>query len=166
MLSHIFHWFHIVSVVAWIGGIIYILAVLLPNMPKVALRDRANFVPPLLRRFLVVVWTSVTLILATGFWRIFAVWNAEQAAFWGTPLGRILMEKLTLVTAILVVVGLVTFRVVPRAIAHVATHRNDPPDAYACKQCATVIGGMKRHLQVGLVFALLIIFWAVRLRGG
>jgi uncharacterized membrane protein len=166
LLSHLFLWLHILGVVAWIGGIIYVLVVLMPAVPKIALRDRANFVPLILRRFLAVVWTSVGLILVTGLYRIFWVWDAAQSSFWGTPVGRVLMEKLTLFGVILVVVGLVTFRAVPRAIAHVATHQGDAPDAYACKECATVVGSLKRHLQVGLAVALLIIFWAVRLRGG
>lgn len=163
-IDQLFLWSHILGVVAWIGGIAYVLFVLMPAVPKIALRDRANFIPIILRRFLALVWTSVAVILLSGTYRIFWVWNASQAEFWGSPVGRILMEKLTLVAVILVVVSLVTFRAVPRALTHVATHQKDAPDAYACQQCATVVGSLKRHLQVGLAVALLIIFWAVRLR--
>ncbi len=164
-VSRIMLWAHIVSVVTWIGGISYILFVLLPAMPNVALRDRARYVPVLLRRFLWVVWVSVVAIFVTGLYRIFFVWNAAEAAFWGTPQGRTLVEKLGLVGAILVVVLLVTFRVVPGAIAHVATHADDPADAYKCPQCLKVIGGMKRHLQVGFAIGLVIILYGVMLRG-
>ncbi len=159
----LFLWLHVLGVVAWIGGIIYILAVLLPNMPKVALRDRANFVPPLLRRFLAVVWTSVVIILVTGFYRIFVLWNAASPEFWTTPNGRLLMEKLGLVVLILGVVLSITFRAVPAAISHVGSHAADSPDAYKCPQCAKYIGAIKLHLQIGLGLALVIILWGVRL---
>lgn len=165
ILSQALLWAHIVSVVAWIGGIIYVLTVLMPAMPKIALRDRANFVPLTLNRFLTVVWVSVGVILVTGTYRIFFVWDAATGEFWRTPTGRILMEKLGMVVGILAVVLSVTYQAVPRAKAHVATHKSDAADAYACKECATVVGGLKRRLQIGLAFALVIIFWAVRLRG-
>ena len=165
MLLSFLLWLHLLGVVAWIGGIAYILLVLMPAMPKIALRDRANFVPLTLRRFLRVVWIAVTVILVTGLCRAFTIWPAGEASFWTTPLGRILGEKLGMVVLILGVVLSVTLRAVPRAIAHVATHKDDPADAYACKQCATIIGSLKRHLQIGLAIALVIIFWAVRLRG-
>lgn len=165
LLSQALLWAHIVSVVAWIGGIVYVLFVLMPGMPAIALRDRARFVPLILTRFLWVVWAAFGIILATGLYRIFFVWDAATGAFWTSDLGRVLGEKLVMVVAILAVVLSVTFQAVPRAKAHVATHAHDAPDAYACKECATVIGGLKRRLQIGLVFALFIIFWAVRLRG-
>lgn len=164
-LSQALLWAHIVSVVAWIGGIVYVLVVLMPAMPKIALRDRANFVPLILTRFLWVVWVAYGVILVTGTYRIFFVWDASTGAFWASPLGRVLMEKLGLVAGITAVVLSVTYQAVPRAKAHVATHKADAPDAYACKECATVIGALKRRLQIGLAFALVIIFWAVRLRG-
>jgi len=60
---------------------------------------------------------------------------------------------------------LLTVQVVPRAIRHVHTHGDDPAEAYRCAQCATVVGGMRRRLQLALILALAIIYLAVMLRG-
>jgi uncharacterized membrane protein len=159
----VFHWFHLLAVVAWIGGIIYVLTILLPAMPQVALRDRANFVPLLLRRFLALVWISIGAILLTGLYHIFFVWDATAPGFFGSPLGRTLIEKWVLAAALIGVAAKITLQVAPRAIAHVHTHRDDAPDAYKCPQCLKVIGGLKRHLQVALGIAALTILWATRL---
>lgn len=159
------HWAHLVAVVSWIGGIVYLLTVLLPAMPKLALRDRANFVPIILGRFIRLVWISIATLVASGLYRMFAVWNVGEATFWSLPQGQILTTKLVLAAALIGVALSVTFNVVPKTVAHVSTHKNDSPDAYACLQCAQVMGGMKRHLKTALALALVIIFLAAKLRG-
>lgn len=158
-----FHWIHLLGVVAWIGGIVYILGVLLPAMPHVALRDRATFVPLLLRRFLVVVWISIGAIVLTGLYRIFFVWDVTAPGFFASWPGRTLAEKLVLVGALIGIAAKITFLVVPQAIEHVRTHKNDSPDDYKCPQCLQVIGRLKRHLQFALAIALVTILWAARL---
>lgn len=164
-MSSLLHAAHIWAEVAWIGGIFYILFVLFPAMPRVALRDRAHFVPVLLRRFLRVVWASFFTLLLTGLYRSFWVFDGLSTTFWtSTPQGRLLAIKLGFVAALLGLAIAVTFRVVPSAITHLATHQEDPPDRYTCPQCATILGGMRRHLQFALILATAIIIFAVRIR--
>lgn len=159
------YFLHIVAVVFWIGGIAYILTVLMPAVPNLSLRDRAGFMPILLRRFLVVVWTAIMILLLTGLHRVFFVWDITHSGFFATPIGYTLAAKLVLVALLIGIALLVTLRTVPRAVSHVLTHTGAAPDEYKCMQCKQIVGGMRRQLQVALVLGLLIIYAAVELRG-
>ena len=121
--------------------------------------------PLILRRFLVIVWTAIGLLILSGLYRMFFVWDVTQAGFFATPFGYTLTVKLVLVAVLIAVAGVVTFRAVPRAKAHVTTHHSDPPEAYKCAQCGDIVGGLRRLLQIALVVALAIIYAAVELRG-
>ena len=165
LINNMMNFIHVAAVVFWIGGISYILFVLMPAVPNVALRDRARFSPVILLRFLVVVWVSAGLLVITGLHRIFAVWNVTEASFWGTALGGTLAAKLVLVAVLIGIAGVVTFQTVPRARAHVKTHEGEACDAYQCGQCKRIVGGMRRILYLGLAVALVIIYLATRLGG-
>ncbi len=165
LVNSILYFLHVVAVVFWIGGIGYILFVLMPAMPRVSLHDRATFMPALLRRFLVVVWTAIGLLILTGLYRMFFVWDITQPGFFSGPLGYSLTAKLILAAALFAIALLVSFRTVPRATTHVSTHLQDSCDTYKCAQCGEIIGGMRRVLQAALVVALAVIYAAVELRG-
>jgi uncharacterized membrane protein len=165
ILNSILYFLHVLAVVFWIGGIGYILFVLMPAVPHIALRDRARFMPLILRRFLVIVWTAIGVLILSGLYRMFFVWDVTQAGFFTTPTGYTLTIKLVLVAVLIAVAGVVTFQAVPRARAHVTTHHGDPPEAYTCAQCGDIVGGLRRLLQIALLVALTTIYAAVELRG-
>lgn len=165
LVNSILYFLHVVAVVFWIGGIGYILFVLMPAMPRVSLHDRASFMPVILRRFLVVVWTAIGVLVLTGLYRMFFVWDVTQPGFFAAPMGHSLAAKLVLVAILFAIALLVTFRTVPRATAHVSTHIHDSCNAYKCAQCGEIVGGMRRVLQAALVVALAAIYTAVELRG-
>ena len=166
MLSLFLHWLHLLGVVFWIGGVGYIVFVLLPNMPTIALRDRAKLVPKLLKRFLKIVWISIAVIVLTGLYRVFFVMKIttiEQLIF--TRYGNILGIKILLVIALITVALSVTLRVYRRTVSHVITHSNDSPDSYSCPACKNIVGSIQLHLETGLALAFIIIFLAAMLRG-
>ena len=166
MLSLFLHWLHLLGVVFWIGGIGYIIFVLLPNMSTIALRDRAKLVPRILKRFLKVVWISIFIIVLSGLYRVIFVMRIttiEQLIF--TRYGNILGIKILLVIALITVALSVTLRVYRRTVSHVTTHNNDSPDSYSCPLCKNIIGSMQLHLETGLALAFIIIFLAAMLRG-
>lgn len=165
LINSIMYFLHVVAVVFWIGGIGYILYVLMPAMPQVSLRDRSRFMPLVLNRFLVVVWSAIGVLVISGLYRIFLVWDVTQAGFFATRVGYVLAAKLVLIVLLIGIAIVVTSRVVPRARTHVATHHEDPPNAYKCPQCGDIVGGMRRMLQAALVVALVIIYAAIELRG-
>lgn len=159
------YFLHLVAAVFWIGGIGYILFVLMPAVTTVALRDRARFMPIVLRRYLVVVWISIAVLAGTGLYRMFMVWDAAASGFWATGLGHTLAGKLVLVVVLIGIAVRLTADTVPQAIRHVHTHLGEPAEAYRCAQCATLMGGMRRRLQLALLIGLAIIYLAVMLRG-
>lgn len=161
----ILYFLHVVAVVFWIGGIAYIVTVLMPAVPNIALRDRTAFMPVILRRFLVVVWTAIAILLLTGLHRVFFVWDITRSGFFATPIGHTLAIKLVLVAVLIGIALLVTLRTVPRAISHVLTHEGADPDEYKCMQCKEIVGGMRRQLQAALAVGLVIIYAGVELRG-
>ena len=166
MLSLILHWIHLISVVLWIGGVGYVLFVLLGNMRFISLRDRAKFVPRILKRFLTIVWISISAIIISGLYRVVFVMritNVEQLVF--TRYGNILGLKIILVAALVIVALRVTTGVYPKTVQHVATHIDDKPDEYACGKCSSIVGSMRNHLEAGFLLALIIIFLAAMLRG-
>lgn len=165
LINSILYFLHVVAVVFWIGGIGYILFVLMPAMPQVSLRDRSRFMPLVLNRFLVVIWTSIGILVISGLYRIFMVWDVTQAGFFTSRVGHVLAAKLVLIVLLIGIALVVTLRTMPRARTHVATHHEDPPDAYKCAQCRNIVGGMRRMLQTALVVALVIIYAAIELRG-
>ncbi|GBC69326.1 hypothetical protein HRbin01_01024 [archaeon HR01] len=160
------HWMHLLGVVFWIGGVAYILLVLMAGLPHVALRDRARMMPILLRRFLYLVWVSVAVVAATGLYRVvFVMGITDVAALTMTRYGNLLLAKLVLVAALLAVASSVTLRVYPRTVRHLQTHLEEPADSYRCTSCRMITGSIKLHLETGLVLAAVIIFAAALLRG-
>lgn len=156
---------HVFAAVAWIGGLVFALAVLLPATPTIALRDRPRFMPLIFKRFLHIVWGSAGLLLITGLWRVLAHWPGMTAAFWSSRIGILVGLKLVVFAAILAVAGSVTWRVRPRIMAHLPSHAGDPPDAYQCPQCGSLVGGLRRHFQVGLLLGLVLLLLGVWLSG-
>ena len=166
MLSLVLHWIHLLSVVFWIGGVAYLLLVLLPNLRLIALRDRAKLVPELFRRFMVVIWVSIALITVSGLYRVFFVLGFDSLNdLTASYYGNVLLIKLLLVAALFGVALSVTFRVRPSVVSHVKTHLNDPPESYACAMCKSVAGPLRAHLALGLALASVIILLAALLRG-
>ena len=165
MLSVVFYWLHIIGVVFWIGGVAYIVLVLSPSLGLISLRDRARFVPKILRRFLVVVWISIAIIVASGIYRlVFVMGMRSLEPLFFTVYGNILSIKLLLVSALIGIAASISLRVYPRTVAHVSMHADEGPEVYACPACRTVAGSISRHVTLGLLLALAIIFLAVMLR--
>ncbi|HIQ29901.1 MAG TPA: hypothetical protein EYH45_04985 [Candidatus Caldiarchaeum subterraneum] len=166
MLSLVLHWIHLLSVVLWIGGVGYILFVLLGNMRFISLRDRARFVPRILKRFLVIVWLSIAAIIISGLYRVIFVMHitsVEQLIF--TRYGNILGLKIILVVALITVALRITTKVYNRTVHHVAKHVDDEPNSYTCAECGSIVGSIRNHLEVGFLLSVVIIFLAAMLRG-
>jgi putative copper export protein len=160
------HWLHLLGVVFWIGGIGYILFVLMSGIPMTSLRDRARMMPILLKRFLAIVWISIAVIVASGLFRVFYVMGMTTLdPFILSSYGNLLLLKIILVIALIGVASSVTLRQYPRTLKHLTTHLNDPPESYRCQQCGSIVGGLRNHLDIGLALALVIIFLAAMLRG-
>ncbi|MEM1946478.1 MAG: CopD family protein [Candidatus Caldarchaeum sp.] len=166
MLSTLFHAAHVFAVVLWIGGVGYSLMVLLPSLSTVSLRDRARFVPKVLKRFLTIVWLSIAVVSLSGLYRMVAVMNITALPqLSSSHYGQLLSVKLVFVIFLLAVALSVTLRVYPKVTNHVRQHLDESPDVYRCPVCREISGLMRVHLMAGLSMAAAIILLAAFLRG-
>jgi putative copper export protein len=96
------HWLHLTAAIVWVGGTLFTSLVVQPVL-RAELSDDRRFVvyAGIGRRLSVVQWTTWSVLLATGLWKLWGV-RATPEVFHG-PFGRILGVKLALVA---VMVGL------------------------------------------------------------
>ncbi|MGA7671340.1 MAG: DUF4149 domain-containing protein [Nitrolancea sp.] len=112
-------WIHLISAIVWIGGQLFILIVLLPIMRTALPRnERILLFAQVGRRYAVVSWIALALLVATGFL------NGERRGIaWerlpDSNYGRILLAKLILV-AIVITITLIHALYYGRRITEIA----------------------------------------------
>ncbi|HEU4618328.1 MAG TPA: DUF4149 domain-containing protein [Gammaproteobacteria bacterium] len=147
--------FHILAAVIWIGGAIFLAAVLVPVLRDPALRPHA---PELIRRagvrFRNLGWACLLILVATGAVNL-GRWGVDwprftSAALWSTAWGRILALKLGLVVVVLALSAMHDFVVGPRARARM---RQAPGsrEAMRLRRCAGWMGRLNVLLGVVIV---------------
>lgn len=108
---------HIVSAIAWVGGMLCFALVVVPVARRLPPRERGTLVGAMGRRFRTVGWVCIALLIATGLinsgyrgvtWA--AVWTGD---LFGSPFGRLLAAKLILVAVMLVLSAVHDFVVGP-----------------------------------------------------
>jgi uncharacterized membrane protein len=113
-------WLHIMAVVVWVGGTIFLVIVLVPATRRPEFR---GFASALIRfaglRFRWVGWVCFFTFVFTGIVNLAArgigLRELQDAAFWQGSFGRTLTIKLMLVAAILVISAFHDFSLGPRA---------------------------------------------------
>ncbi|MEZ4521628.1 MAG: DUF4149 domain-containing protein [Thermomicrobiales bacterium] len=99
-------WLHLLAAITWIGGMLFILLVLLPVVrPALAANDRALLVGRVGTRYGVISFVALVILLVTGYLngeRRSVDWTDLTATVYGTRL----LVKLVLVAIIIVVTGL------------------------------------------------------------
>jgi len=71
---------HVLSAVAWVGGMIFVLFVLRPGLKDLEPPLRLSFFSGVLKRFFVIVWLAVVLILVSGYWLVFNLFGGFSQA--------------------------------------------------------------------------------------
>ncbi|MDR5694028.1 MAG: DUF4149 domain-containing protein [Armatimonadota bacterium] len=113
-------WLHILAAATWIGGMIFVAAVLIP----VTRRSEYRAVAPSLVhwtgvRFRLVGWHALGLLLLSGVFNLayrgFRWSDLWTGRLWGSSFGQVLGVKLVLVALILLVSALHDFVIGPRA---------------------------------------------------
>ena len=96
-------WVHLVAAIAWVGGQLFLVLVLLPVLRRaLPPAQRTPIVAQLGQRFAVVSWISLGLLLVTGFLngeRRGVAWESLPAA--QSTYGQVLFAKLCLVAAVI-----------------------------------------------------------------
>jgi uncharacterized membrane protein len=157
-------WLHIMAAIIWIGGMIFLVIVLVPAIRRPEFGAvAAALVRCSGRRFRWVGWICLGVLIVTGsvnlalrgvgwveFWRL---------EFWQGPFGGILVLKLFLVAAILAISALHDFSVGPRASD---AWQADPAGAKALQLRRQAV----RLGRISLILALAVILLGIMLVRG
>lgn len=113
-------WLHILAATAWIGGMIFLVAVIVPILRRPETRDHASELMQLAgRRFRVVGWVAFATLLVTGVLNVIHRGYEPTHFFTGEVFqgswGRTLAHKLGIVALVLVMSALHDFWIGPKA---------------------------------------------------
>jgi uncharacterized membrane protein len=155
---------HIVAAAAWLGGMLFLVLVLVPALRTPALAAHATAaIRAVGERYRTVGWATLLVLVATGVanaaLRAGSLASLSDRAWWATPFGRLLALKLALVALVLVLSALHDFAIGPRAGRLMA----EAPDA---TRTARWRGAARWMGRVNLLLALAIVALAVRLVRG
>ncbi len=124
-------WLHIVAAAAWVGGMIFFAAVVVPVVRHPDYRAKAgDLVHRTGVRYRVLGWASLATLLVTGTYLLMnrgvGLTELTSAAFYGTSFGKTVAAKLLLVGAILVATVVHDISMGPRATRLLRERPNDP----------------------------------------
>lgn len=147
-------WLHIIAAAVWFGGAVFLAAVAVPAARSAVFQDRGLvFVHRAARRFLVIGWGCLGLLIITGLFNLFFHIGADRCAlaradFWTSSYGKVLAGKLMLVGGILILSALHDFVLGPQA-AKAFEGAPDSVKAKRWRRIARWIGRM--NLCLGLL---------------
>jgi len=101
---------HLVATATWIGGMLFMKLVLIPAQEAIEPGQRGRLMGVAAKRFTAVAWTSVVVLLVTGFLKTPALFLLDTTTSYGT----ILLAKHAIVAAMIVVGLVITLVVAPR----------------------------------------------------
>lgn len=154
-------WLHILAAIAWIGGAIFLAAVIVPCVRRPELREHAALLIQITgRRFKYLGWGCLLILVVTGITNLTfkglgpALHTSE---FWTGPFGSLLAHKISLVLLILVLSAAHDFYIGPRAAE---SWRTDPDSARTkrLRKAASWMGRINLLLAL-VVVALGIMLW-------
>ena len=101
---------HLLATVAWIGGMIFMKAILVPSLAVLEPPQRGRLMGSVAKRFTALAWTSVALLALTG------LVKAPEGLLGDTTtdVGLLLTVKLALFAGMIVVGLVITFGVAPK----------------------------------------------------
>lgn len=112
-LKHIIvHFIHLLSSIIWIGGVFYTIVVLMKSIKIIEPSERGKLLGAVGKRFLIISWTCVILILVSGF-----IMTSGAVIFdFQTDETSVLNVKI-LIFFVMVIIGLImTFVIMPKMI--------------------------------------------------
>lgn len=126
---------HILGAMVWVGGMLFLSLVAVPVARRLPPPERARLLDAIGRRFRVVGWSCVALLIATGivnsYYRGVTWGDFASGAILDTTFGRLYCLKLASVAAMLAITALHDFVIGPRstrALAETAAERQLTPN--------------------------------------
>ncbi len=149
-------WIHILAASIWLGGMAFLVLVLVPWLRRTPGAPAGTLLSETGRRFRSVGWVCFALLLVTGSFNLsmrgVTLASLSSAVFWATPFGRILLTKLVAFSLVLGVSAIHDFVLGPRATALIARHPRSR-EAAASRRHAALLGRVNAILALVLVAA-------------
>lgn len=93
-MSTIFQWIHVGAAVVGVGGMGFLIFVLLPSLGVLSGEQRDQLVRETMGRFRWVSWTVIALLLVSGLYNVSLVWEAPWGTYWGLLTFKIILALL------------------------------------------------------------------------
>jgi copper resistance protein D len=144
-------WLHLLAAMAWVGGMIFLVAVVVPLLRKPDMRERAAELMRLSgTRFRVVGWVSLVTLVATGVFNVMHRGYPFSAFFTGElyqgQWGHTLAHKLGLVGVVLLMSVVHDFWIGPTAVSDTDAERRE-----RFRKLASVFGRVTFALALAIV---------------
>jgi putative copper resistance protein D len=145
-------WLHILAAVTWIGGMFFLVLVVVPWMRRGNREQGARILRETGERFRAVGWVAFAILLVTGTYNLWArgvrLGDLVNPAWLASPFGHAVVVKLALFAVVLVVSAIHDFRIGPRATVAVETGE---PGAERLRRWASIMGRGNALVALALV---------------
>lgn len=140
---------HILAGVTWVGGIIYMVLVLLPSLRALEPASAGVLMGGLSRRFTKVAWTSIILLILTGVIRI------EPGALFdfSSQYGTFLTIKLGSALIMILIALYITFSLFPKVGKLAPAPGEEPSEEFIILQ-----GRLPMLVKINVLLGILVIF--------
>lgn len=150
-------WIHIIAATIWIGGMLFLVLVVVPWLRSGARMDAARFLRETGERFRNVGWACFVVLLVTG---TFNLWvrgvrlsDFVRSEWLQSPFGKTVLVKLGAFALVLLVSAIHDFYVGPRATQAIAAAGRDSSQAQVERRRASLLGRINVLLALVLVVA-------------
>lgn len=154
MVDYIVNALHLLATVIWIGGMAYTAVVLMPAAQALDPGPRGQLMGAVAKRFSIVAWSSILLLLITGLIKTPAEMLLDTASTYGV----VLTVKHALVLIMIIIGSVITFSVVPktRSLAPAPGERPAPAFVKAQQQ-------LKMLATTNLILGIIVLLCVVQL---
>lgn len=147
-------WVHVLAATTWIGGMLFLVLVVVPWLRAGNRADAGVFLRETGQRFRAVGWACFVILLATGTFNLYVrgvrLGDFSRAEWLASPFGRSVLLKLGLFTVVLGVSAAHDFVVGPRASAAIESAPGSP-EAARRRRHAALLGRANVLLALALV---------------
>ncbi len=140
--------------------------ILTPNLKRVDLTNRSKLMGQVMPSFLKLVWISMVIIGGTGLYRVvFVNQMIKLSDFTATNYGLALIAKMSIVVAMIAIAAIITLRLAPKIVSHLAIHVQGEPMQQSCSICASMLKRTRLLMIAIFVMSFVVILIAAFLRG-
>jgi uncharacterized membrane protein len=147
-------WLHILAAATWIGGMLFVVLVVVPSLRKGDRAAAAKLLGDTGKRFRTVGWTCFAILFVTGCINLWArgvtLHDFIDPAWLTAPFGRAVVVKLSIFAVVLVLSLVHDYSIGPRAVA--ALERDPASELSATlRRRASILGRVNALLALVLV---------------